>query len=130
MGPLGSYRAGTWLIDECQIAFFTSCLMLRNLDHPFLSLFSLSFVLLSTICLVSWIPRIPVLCSPDCDWDYLWLPVILINQWLWSNSTVYSHWFCYISSKSLYKSCSICCKQVCQDSQLSFSHRVRKPKLL
>ena len=37
---------------------------MRNLDPTFLSLFSLSFVLPSTICLVSWIPRIPVLCSP------------------------------------------------------------------
>ena len=66
MDPWVSYRAGTWLIDECQIAFFMSCLMLRvwTLDPPFLSLFSMSFVLPSTICLVSWIPRIPVLCSP------------------------------------------------------------------
>ena len=24
MGPLVSYRAGTWLIDQCQIAFFMS----------------------------------------------------------------------------------------------------------
>ena len=38
--------------------------MLRNLDPPFLSLFSMSFTLPLTICLVSWIPRIPVLCSP------------------------------------------------------------------
>ena len=66
MRPGVSYRAGTWLIDECQIAFFMSCLMLRvwTLDLPFLLLFSLSFVLPSTICLISWIPRIPVLCSP------------------------------------------------------------------
>ena len=27
MDPWVSYRAGTWLIDECQIAFFMSCLM-------------------------------------------------------------------------------------------------------
>ena len=63
-GPLVSYRAGTWVIDECQIAFFMSCLLLRNLDPLCLSLFSMSFVLPSTICLLSWIPRIPVLCSP------------------------------------------------------------------
>ena len=30
-----SYRAGTWLIDECQIAFFMSCLMLRVCTHLF-----------------------------------------------------------------------------------------------
>ena len=64
MGPWVSYRVGTWLIDECQIAFFMSCPMLRNLDPPILPLFSMSFVLPSTICLVSQIPRIPVLCSP------------------------------------------------------------------
>ena len=29
MVPLVSYIPGTWLIDECQIAFFMSCLMLR-----------------------------------------------------------------------------------------------------
>ena len=61
MGPWVSYWAGTWRIDECENAF---CLMLRNLDLPFLSLFSLSFVLPLTICLVSWIPRIPVLWTP------------------------------------------------------------------
>ena len=72
MGPLVSYRAGTWLIDECQIAFFMSCLMLRNLNPPILLLSSLSFVLPSTICLVSWIPRIPVLCSPAPPRDLIW----------------------------------------------------------
>ena len=35
MGPWESYRAGTWLIDECQIAFFMSCLMLRVCTHLF-----------------------------------------------------------------------------------------------
>ena len=35
MGPWVSYRAGTWLIDECQIAFFMSCLMLRVWTHLF-----------------------------------------------------------------------------------------------
>ena len=35
MGPLVSYRAGTWLIDECQIVFFRSCLMLRKRIPPF-----------------------------------------------------------------------------------------------
>ena len=35
MGPLVSYRVGTWLIDECQIAFFMSCLMLRVCTHLF-----------------------------------------------------------------------------------------------
>ena len=35
MGPWVSYRAGTWLIDECQIAFFMSCLMLRGWTHLF-----------------------------------------------------------------------------------------------
>ena len=29
MVPRVSYRPGTWLIDEYQIAFFMSCLMLR-----------------------------------------------------------------------------------------------------
>ena len=35
MGSLVSYRAGTWLIDDCQIVFFMSCLMLRNLNPLF-----------------------------------------------------------------------------------------------
>ena len=35
MGPCVYYRAGTWLIDEWQLAFFMSCLMLRNLEPPF-----------------------------------------------------------------------------------------------
>ena len=30
-----SYKADAWLIDECQIAFFISCLILRNLVPPF-----------------------------------------------------------------------------------------------
>ena len=30
-----SYRARTWLIDECQIAFFMSCLMIRVWTHLF-----------------------------------------------------------------------------------------------
>ena len=30
-----SYKAGAWLIDECQIAFFMSCLMLRVCTHLF-----------------------------------------------------------------------------------------------
>ena len=64
MGPWVSYRADTWLIDECQIALFMSCLMLKNLDPTFWSLFSMSFVLPTTNCLVSWIPRIPFLCNP------------------------------------------------------------------
>ena len=33
MGGLQSWYI--WLIDVCQIAFFMSCLMLRNLDQPF-----------------------------------------------------------------------------------------------
>ena len=36
MVPWVSYRHGTWLIDECQIAFFICCLLLRNLDPPFI----------------------------------------------------------------------------------------------
>ena len=32
MGPWVSCRAVTWLIDECPIDFFMSCLMLRKLD--------------------------------------------------------------------------------------------------
>ena len=35
MVPWVSYRPGTWLIDECQIAFFMSCLMLRVWTHLF-----------------------------------------------------------------------------------------------
>ena len=54
MDPWVSYRAGTWLIDECQIAFFMSCLMLRNLEQSFLSLFSFSVVFPTTICLGPW----------------------------------------------------------------------------
>ena len=61
MGPLVSHRAGIWLIDECQIAFFHELSYVKKSDPTFFSLVSLSFVLLSTICLVSWIPRIPVL---------------------------------------------------------------------
>ena len=34
-GPLVSYRAGTWLIDECPIAFFMSCLLLRVWTYLF-----------------------------------------------------------------------------------------------
>ena len=44
--------------------FFHELSYVRGLDLPFLSLFSLPFVLPSTICLVSWIPRIPVLWTP------------------------------------------------------------------
>ena len=40
MGPWVSYRAGTWLIDECQIAFFMSCLMLRVWTHLFVFIFN------------------------------------------------------------------------------------------
>ena len=65
MVPWVSHRPGTWLIDECQIAFFHELSYVKGLDPTFLSLFSMSFVLPSIICLVSWIPRIPVLCSPD-----------------------------------------------------------------
>ena len=39
MVPWVSYRPGTWLIDECQIAFFMSCLMLRNLNPLFVVIF-------------------------------------------------------------------------------------------
>ena len=35
MGPWVSYGAGAWLIDECQIALFMSCPLLRNLDPHF-----------------------------------------------------------------------------------------------
>ena len=62
--PWVSFRAGTWLIDQCYIAFIMSFLILSNPDPLLLLLFSMSFVLPSSICLVSWIPRIPVLCSP------------------------------------------------------------------
>ena len=55
---------GPLVEDILHIAFFMSCLMLRNLDLPFFLLFSMSLVLPSTICLVSWIPWIQVLCSP------------------------------------------------------------------
>ena len=64
MGLLVSYRAVTWLIDECQIAFFHELSYAKKSDPTFLSLFSLSFVFPSTLCLVSRIPRIPVLRSP------------------------------------------------------------------
>ena len=49
MGPLVSYRAGTWLVDEYQIVFF--------------------------MILVSWIPRIPVLCSPESSTAFFISPV-------------------------------------------------------
>ena len=35
MGPLVSYRAGTWLIDECQIAFFHELSYVKKSDLPF-----------------------------------------------------------------------------------------------
>ena len=35
MDPWLSYIAGTWLIDDCQIAFLMSCVMLRVLTHLF-----------------------------------------------------------------------------------------------
>ena len=36
MGPLlVSYRAGTWLIDECQIAFFHDLSYVKKYDHTF-----------------------------------------------------------------------------------------------
>ena len=35
LGPLVSHRAGIWLYDECLMAFFMSCLMLRNMTPPF-----------------------------------------------------------------------------------------------
>ena len=65
MGPLVSYRAETWLINECQIAFFMSCLMLRNLNPPFWLYFLCH---LSYHQLFVWIP---VLCSPGSDTSLL-----------------------------------------------------------
>ena len=38
--PWVSYRPGTWLIDECQIALFMSCLMLRVWTHIFVVIFN------------------------------------------------------------------------------------------
>ena len=53
IGPWESYRAGTWLIDECQIAFFMSCLMLRVCTHIFVVIFN---VICLTINNLSGIP--------------------------------------------------------------------------
>ena len=61
MGVLQTwYLAYRW-VSNC---FFHELSYVKGLDPPFLSLFSMSFVLPLSICLVSWIPRIPVLCTP------------------------------------------------------------------
>ena len=43
MGPWVPYRAGTWLIDECQIAFFHELSYFKKSGPTFLSSFSMSF---------------------------------------------------------------------------------------
>ena len=57
-----------WLFYYCLIRLMIlSCLMARLLDLRsdwFLPLFCTSFVLPVTMCLVSWIPRIPIFCRP------------------------------------------------------------------
>ena len=35
MGPLVSHRAGIWLIDECQMAFFHELSYVKKYDPPF-----------------------------------------------------------------------------------------------
>ena len=65
MGVLQTWYLAYWWVSNC---FFHELSYVKGLDPPFLSLFSMSFVLPLTICLVSWIPRIPVLCTPV--WSY------------------------------------------------------------
>ena len=61
MGVLQAWYLAYWCVSNC---FFHELSYVRGLDLPFLSLFSLPFALPSTLCLVSWIPRIPVLWTP------------------------------------------------------------------
>ena len=63
MGVLQTWYLAYWWVSNC---FFHELSYDKGFDPPFLSLFSMSFVLPSIICLVSWIPRIPVLCTPAC----------------------------------------------------------------
>ena len=49
MGPWVSYRAGTWLIDECQIAFFMSCLMLRDWTHLFVVILNVIYLTINNL---------------------------------------------------------------------------------
>ena len=62
MGVLQTWSLAYWWVSNC---FSHELSYVKDLHPTFLSLFSMSFVLPSTICLVSWIPRIPVLWTPD-----------------------------------------------------------------
>ena len=71
-----SYSFLSWLRLKYQI--FTT----------FLLLFSISFVLLSCICLVSWTPQIPVFCSP------VWTPqrIQQMDEWFNPSQTRQVNW--------------------------------------
>ena len=85
MGVLQSWYLAYWWVSNC---FFHELSYVKSLYPPFLSLFSMSFVLPSTICLVSWIPRIPVLCTPVCvcNWCILCCrsTLIMVQTWIMS----------------------------------------------
>ena len=72
MCVLQSWYLAYWWVSTC---LFHELSYVKGLDPPFLSLFSMSFVLPSTICLVSWIPRIPVLWTPA--------PIPITHLWCW-----------------------------------------------
>ena len=82
MDPWVSYRAGTWLIDECQIAFFMSCLILRNLKPLFLLSFSMSFVL-RLQCLLKEKIKVVLRCSRRLHIYCVQGGCIICSRWLY-----------------------------------------------
>ena len=108
MGVLQTwYLAYRWVSNS----FFHEFSYVKGLDPPFLSFFSMSFVLPLTICLVSWIPRIPVLCTPDYQYDEHFLQLsnpywpdlawycLKVLSWKLSKFTV---WHCSVSCYFFY----------------------------
>ena len=69
MGVLQTRYLAYWWVSNW---FFHELSYVKKSGPTFLSLFSMSFVLQSTICLVSWIPRKPVLCSPGEMFGAVW----------------------------------------------------------
>ena len=75
----------SWLIWSYLFLAKKCFLSLLWCNSLLFSLFSLLFVLPSTICLVSWIPRVPDLCSPAKSYQPLLDQVGVIN---WHNGWV------------------------------------------